>query len=414
MVAGRAQQAKIGLAGPGKLERVQRTAQGAPGMGADVWVVGRVTIERAGRMGNIVDMRQVMGALDGFIILDLKRSVPVDFQVLLFAQKFQRATDALGALGMAGLVVFQAALVGDDVHGPPHCGVKRGKWQSFGVAKGRWRTLCCAGRGMAEYKVQFEVFEGPLDLLLYLVKKEEVDIYEVNLTKIAREFIEYVDLMRELDLELAGEFVVMAATLVHIKSRELLPVDQQVIDAEEEEGDDPRWELIRKLVEYKKFKDAADQLQEREAKQENVFPRLPVKPDFVDEMPPPRLQVSIFDLVNAVNAVIKRVELRGGDTEIYDDEWTVADKITTIRQRMTERESWKFTEFFADAASKNEVVATFLAMLELIRLRHIEITQSEQFGKIEIARGQAHGTAPVMVTDDYAGGGEPAAPPDMD
>ncbi|SVC16423.1 uncharacterized protein METZ01_LOCUS269277, partial [marine metagenome] len=95
---------------------------------------------------------------------------------------------------------------------------------------------------MAEYKVQFEVFEGPLDLLLYLVKKEEVDIYEVLLTQIAREFIDYVDLMRELDLELAGEFVVMAATLVHIKSRELLPVDQQVIDAEEEEGDDPRWE----------------------------------------------------------------------------------------------------------------------------------------------------------------------------
>jgi len=365
-------------------------------------------------MSDIVDMRQVMGALDGFITLDLKRGVPVDLQVLLFAQNLQRAGDALGTLGMAGLAVFQTAGVGDDVHGSPYCEVKRERWQSFGVAKGRWRVLCCAFRGMAEYKVQFEVFEGPLDLLLYLVKKEEVDIYEVNLTKIAREFIEYVDLMRELDLELAGEFVVMAATRVHRKSRELLPVDQQVIDAEEEEEDDPRWELIRKLVEYKKFKDAADQLQEREAKQENVFPRLPVKPDFVDEMPPPRLQVSIFDLVNAVNAIIKRVELRGGDSEIYDDEWTVADKITTIRHRMAERESWKFTEFFADAANKNEVVATFLAMLELIRLRHIEITQSEQFGEIEIARGQAHSTAPVMVADDYAGGGEPTTRVDMD
>ena len=267
---------------------------------------------------------------------------------------------------------------------------------------------------MAEYKVQFEVFEGPLDLLLYLVKKEEVDIYEVNLTKIAREFVEYVDLMRELDLELAGEFLVMAATLVHIKSRELLPVDQQVTDAEEEEGDDPRWELIRKLVEYKKFKDAADQLQEREAKQENIFPRLPVKPDFVDDMPTPRLQVSIFDLVNAVNAVIKRVELRGEDNEIYDEEWTVADKIATIRQRMSERESWKFTEFFADAASKNEVVATFLAMLELIRLRHIEITQSEQFGEIEVAHGEAHDTATVMIADDYTGSAPPLAPTDMD
>ena len=267
---------------------------------------------------------------------------------------------------------------------------------------------------MAEYKVQFEVFEGPLDLLLYLVKKEEVDIYEVNLTKIAREFVEYVDLMRELDLELAGEFLVMAATLVHIKSRELLPVDQQVTDAEEEEGDDPRWELIRKLVEYKKFKDAADQLQEREAKQENVFPRLPVKPDFVDDMPAPRLQVSIFDLVNAVNAVIKRVELRRGDSEIYDEEWTVADKIAAIRQRMSERESWKFTEFFADAASKNEVVATFLAMLELIRLRHIEIAQSEQFGEIEISRGETHDTTTVMIADDYTGSAPPLAPTDMD
>ncbi len=111
-----------------------------------------------------------------------------------------------------------------------------------------------------DYKVKFEVFEGPMDLLLYLVKKEEVDIYEVNLTKIAREFIEYVDLMREFDIEIAGEFLVMASTLMYIKSKELLPVDQQVQADEDDEGEDPRWELIRKLVEYKKFKDAADKL----------------------------------------------------------------------------------------------------------------------------------------------------------
>ena len=265
---------------------------------------------------------------------------------------------------------------------------------------------------MAEYKVQFEVFEGPLDLLLYLVKKEEVDIYEVNLTKIAREFIEYVDLMRELDLELAGEFLVMAATLVHIKSRELLPVDQQVVDAEEEEGDDPRWELIRKLVEYKKFKDAAEHLQEREEARENTFQRQPARPDFVEDKPPPRLQVSIFDLVNAVNAVIKRVESREGPSEIYDEEWTVADKITTIRQRMVEAEGMKFTELFVDAASRNEVVATFLAMLELIRLKHIAITQPEAFGEIAITRGEAFNTEPVMLTDDYGEGAseEVAAP----
>src|ERR1035441_6854094 len=128
---------------------------------------------------------------------------------------------------------------------------------------------------MSEYKVQFEVFEGPLDLLLYLIKKEEVDIYAVNLTKLATQFIEYIDLMRQFDLEVAGEFLVMASTLMYIKSRELLPVEQQVVVEAEDEGEDPRWELIRQLVEYKKFKDAAAQLQTLEERQENVFPRLP-------------------------------------------------------------------------------------------------------------------------------------------
>ena len=117
---------------------------------------------------------------------------------------------------------------------------------------------------MAENKVQLEIFEGPLDLLLYLVKKEEVDIYEVNLTKIATQFIEHVELMKELDLDIAGEFLVMAATLMYIKSRELLPKNQQVEVPDEEEEEDPRWELIRQLVEYKKFKDAAAKLHERE------------------------------------------------------------------------------------------------------------------------------------------------------
>ena len=133
---------------------------------------------------------------------------------------------------------------------------------------------------MPEYKVKFEVFEGPLDLLLYLIKKEEVDIYEINLTQLATQFIEYLEVMRLLDLDIAGEFLVMASTLMYIKSRELLPIDQQVAAEGEEEGEDPRWELIRQLVEYKKFKDAAAQLQALEIHQENSYPRLPVKPEF--------------------------------------------------------------------------------------------------------------------------------------
>src|SRR5437763_4995817 len=128
---------------------------------------------------------------------------------------------------------------------------------------------------MTDYKVKFDVFEGPLDLLLYLIKKEEVDIYEVNLTKLATQFIEYIEVMRELDLDIAGEFLVMASTLMYIKSRELLPKDQQAVVEEEDEGDDPRWELIRQLVEYKKFKDAAAQLQTRELEQENIYERMP-------------------------------------------------------------------------------------------------------------------------------------------
>src|SRR5262245_65924886 len=113
---------------------------------------------------------------------------------------------------------------------------------------------------MSDYKVKFEVFEGPLDLLLYLIKKDEVDIYEVNLTRLATQFIEYIETLRLLDLEIAGEFLVMASTLMYIKSRELLPVDQQVQAEGEDEGEDPRWELIRQLLEYNKFKDAADKM----------------------------------------------------------------------------------------------------------------------------------------------------------
>ena len=224
---------------------------------------------------------------------------------------------------------------------------------------------------MAEYKVQFEVFEGPLDLLLYLIKKEEVDIYEVNLTKLATQFIEYIDLMRQFDLEIAGEFLVMASTLMYIKSRELLPVDQQVAVEGDDEGADPRWELIRQLVEYKKFKDAASQLQTLEARQENVFPRLPAKLEFESTAPPPKPDVSIFDLLNAVNAVLKRFEKRDDARDIFEDKWTVSEKIEFILKVIAERGSVHFAELFESAASRSEVVCTFLALLELIRLKQL-------------------------------------------
>jgi len=249
---------------------------------------------------------------------------------------------------------------------------------------------------MAEYKVQFEVFEGPLDLLLYLVKKEEVDIYEVNLTKIATEFVEYLEMMRELDLEVAGEFIVMASTLMYIKSRELLPVDQQVQAEGEEEEEDPRWELIRQLVEYKKFKDAAGQLQTREAEQEKIFPRLPGKLEFESDQPPPRPEVSLFDLIGAVSQVLKRFQQRNENLrDIYADKWTVSEKIELLRRTISDRRSVKFSELFEHTTSRSEVVVTFLALLELIRLKFLKVSQPEPFSEIEISENQAAGGSPV-------------------
>ncbi len=262
---------------------------------------------------------------------------------------------------------------------------------------------------MAEYKVKFEVFEGPLDLLLYLIKKEEVDIYEVNLTALATQFIQHIDTMRLLDLEIAGEFLVMAATLMYIKSRELLPVDQQVETEGEDDGEDPRWELIRQLVEYKKFKDAAAQLQALEARQENVFPRLPGKPEFETAATPAKSDVSIFDLLNAVNAVLQRIgKKEASSREIFEDKWTVSEKIEHVMKLIAERPRLKFSELFADTMSRTEVVVTFLAMLELIRLKQIICVQPETFGEIEISPKPAPAApAPPAATLATTPGAEP-------
>jgi segregation and condensation protein A len=254
---------------------------------------------------------------------------------------------------------------------------------------------------MSEYKVKFEVFEGPLDLLLYLIKKEEVDIYEVNLTSLATQFIDYIETMRLLDLEIAGEFLVMAATLMYIKSRELLPVDQQAQVEGEEEGEDPRWELIRQLVEYKKFKDAAAQLQVLELRQESVFPRTPPKPEFEAE-PVQGAEASIFDLVNAVSAILQRVSKREDQRDIFEDKFSVSQKIEHLMMSIRQRPRLRFSDLFEGVTSRSEVVCTFLALLELIRLKQVVAVQAEAFGEIEIERAEPVAAGPV------SGGTEPS------
>jgi segregation and condensation protein A len=253
---------------------------------------------------------------------------------------------------------------------------------------------------MPDYKVKFEVFEGPLDLLLYLIKKEEVDIYEVNLTRLATQFIEYIDTMRLMDLEIAGEFLVMASTLMYIKSRELLPVDQQVQTEDEDEGDDPRWELIRQLVEYKKFKDAASKLQVLESQQEDIFPRVGGKLSFEAEPPiATRPDVSIFDLVNAVNSVLKRLATRDDQRDIFEDKWSVSEKIEHLMKAIKDRTSLKFSELFEGVTSRSEVVVTFLALLELIRLKQLAAIQRAAFGEIEITQVVPTQTPAPTVTE---------------
>jgi segregation and condensation protein A len=248
---------------------------------------------------------------------------------------------------------------------------------------------------MSEYKVKFEVFEGPLDLLLYLVKKEEVEIYDVDLTRLATQFIEYIEVMRMLDLDVAGEFLVMAATLMYIKSRELLPKEQQVQATEEDDGEDPRWELIRQLVEYKKFKDAAAQLQLREIEMESIYPRRPGKIEFDLDQPAPRLEASIFDLLNAVNNILKRVQ-RDEGRDIFEDKWTVSEKMEQLATAIAQKSALKFSELFEDAKNRSEVVCTFLALLELIRLKQILCVQGDDFGEIEITRAPVQLTVPQL------------------
>jgi segregation and condensation protein A len=232
-----------------------------------------------------------------------------------------------------------------------------------------------------DYKVKLEVFEGPLDLLLYLIKRDEIDIYDISIERITRQYLEYLQAFKELNIDLAGEFILMAANLLYIKSRSLLPVDQQPPDEEADE-DDPRWELIRQLIEYKKFKEAAELLNSRALEQENIFARASA----VAPEAPLRLgEVGIFQLINAFQNVIKRIEAREDLQEIFGEDFTVSDKIEIILARVSEGAALKFSDLFAHMASRVEVVVTFLALLELIRLKQVRASQSDSFGEIEIA-----------------------------
>ncbi|MEI6562731.1 MAG: segregation/condensation protein A [bacterium] len=235
-----------------------------------------------------------------------------------------------------------------------------------------------------DYKVSLEVFEGPLDLLLYLIKKDEVDIYNIPIERVTKQYMEYLSLMKLLDLNIAGEFIVMAATLMMIKSRMLLPVD--VRPEIEDEEEDPRWELVKQLVEYKKFKEAASHLQHREYLQENVFAFGSDASGGIEEGPGVGLgDVSLFDLISAFNDALKKIKVEDFG-EIHDEQFTVVDKIEFVLGTVKTKGKVTFSALFEKAASRNEIVCTFLAILELIRLRQLGAQQDADFGEIVIVK----------------------------
>ena len=238
-----------------------------------------------------------------------------------------------------------------------------------------------------DYKVKLEVFEGPLDLLLYLIKRDEIDIYDISLERITSQYLEYLQAFNELNIELAGEFIVMAANLIYLKSRSLLPRDQQ--PPEEDAGEeDPRWELIRQLIEYKKFKEAAAELNLRALEQERIFARETASTQAIQE--PLKLgEVGIFQLIGAFQTVMKRLEARRDVQEIFGERFTVSEKIDSILQRIATGNGLRFSDLFGAAASRIEVVVTFLALLELIRLKQVRAVQKNVFEEIEIAPASA-------------------------
>jgi segregation and condensation protein A len=235
-----------------------------------------------------------------------------------------------------------------------------------------------------DYKVKLEIFEGPLDLLLYLIKKDEIGIYDVSIERITSQYLSYIETFEALNIELASEFIVMAANLIYLKSRELLPKDLQPPDAEAEE-DDPRWELIRQLVEYKKFKDAAQFLGVRDVAGAEFFATTPETPDL--SAPVEGIaQVGIFDLIRAFQKVLKRFEDVHTLREIVDDRWTVSDKIDHLLSTLPIGGRVPFLSLFNEATSRSEVIVTFLAMLELMKLHFLEVEQTNVLGEIVVLR----------------------------
>lgn len=236
-------------------------------------------------------------------------------------------------------------------------------------------------------EVKLDIFEGPLDLLLHLIRQHEIDIYDIPIALITRQYLEYIELMKTLNLEIAGEFLVMAATLTQIKSRMLLPVPEAAEG--EVEGVDPRQELVNRLIEYKKFKEASEILEESGEYWGRVYRRETAEPlpEAVVEPEPLLFNLGIYDLIAAFQEVLKRQpeeRLR----EIILEKFTVREKLDYILGLLGEADSVVFESLFDSDCCREEVIVTFLAVLELVKQKVIRVYQIQEFGSIYLKRNR--------------------------
>ena len=245
------------------------------------------------------------------------------------------------------------------------------------------------------YRVRLDEFEGPLDLLLHLIKKNEINIYDIPIAVITKQYLEYISLMKYLNLEVAGEFLVMAATLIHIKSRMLLPDDSEG-DDEDDGGEDPRAELVHRLLEYKQFKEAAGELVQRGQQWREVFGRpafleveRPSLPEGEDDTP---LDLTLFDLVDAFQDIIQRTPAKAL-VELTAEYLTVKDRMNYILERLESESAIPFETLFYPEEGRLVVIVTFLGLLELVRIKLVRAYQSEAFGSILLSRAFLPATA---------------------
>jgi segregation and condensation protein A len=249
------------------------------------------------------------------------------------------------------------------------------------------------------YPIKVANFEGPLDLLLFLIRKHEIDIQDIPIALITEQYLEYLELMQDLDLDVVGEFLLMAATLIYIKSRALLP---RPVSSEEGSEEDPREALMLRLIEHRKFKAAAELLHERETVRSAQWGRPDDRiSEIVGEEYEPELEVDLFSLLTAFQAVVERAKQRPS-MALPIEQISIETRIEQLVVRLSETEACGFEELFADASSRADLIATFLALLEMIRLKLVRVFQDGSFSPMRIYKRARPVDAPTPIGDPLA------------